>query len=99
MADLLALARRAGGVVGYPKVSGDADATWDAKAAADVWLVPSGVHFVWPTRGTASPVARVIGRAFRLLKIDAHRKLEDGLQVLHYERPQWYKPPSTTSRR
>jgi prolyl 4-hydroxylase len=42
---------------------------------------------------TASPVARdVIGRAFRLLKIDAHRKLEDGLQVLHYERPQWYKP-------
>ena len=173
MADLLALARKGRGVVGYPaKVSGDADATWDAKAAADVWLVPSGVHFVWPTVrtghatvtdladaetgvdaghrsivttlsmrpqvfrisqfmmghetekliernkprikpsevglvgrsgdktrtstnawDTASPVARdVIGRAFRLLKIDAHRKLEDGLQVLHYERPQWYKP-------
>ncbi|KAH8050828.1 procollagen-proline 4-dioxygenase [Aureococcus anophagefferens] len=162
----------AGDHTGPALVSGDADATWDAKAAADVWLVPSGVHFVWPTVrtghatvtdladaetgvdaghrsvvttlsmrpqvfrisqfmmghetekliernkprikpsevglvgrsgdktrtstnawDTASPVARdVIGRAFRLLKIDAHRKLEDGLQVLHYERPQWYKP-------
>ena len=42
---------------------------------------------------TSSPTARdVIGRAFRLLKIDAQRKLEDGLQVLHYDKTQWYKP-------
>jgi len=134
-------------------------------AAADVWAVPSGVHWVWPTVrvghstttrvgenpavfvetlslspavfrlrsfftedealkvvernkplikpsevglvgragdktrtssnawDTSSPMARtLIGRAFDLLKIDASRKLEDGLQVLHYENEQWYKP-------
>ena len=38
------------------------------------------------------PRRDVIGRAFRLLKIDAQRKLEDGLQVLHYDKTQWYKP-------
>jgi len=42
---------------------------------------------------TSSPEARMlIGRAFDLLKLDANRKLEDGLQVLHYEPTQWYKP-------
>ena len=132
--------------------------------AADVWFVPSGVHFVWPTFeagrqttttvgerqvlvttlstkpavfgleafldseeaaqvvernrpmikpsevglvgragdktrtssnswDTSSPMARLlIERAFNLLKIDPERKLEDGLQVLHYEPSQWYKP-------
>lgn len=147
---------------GYPLSAG-----WDDVAAADIWFVPSGLHWVWPTvraghetlttigddplllvqvttlsmqpgvfriRGflnaeeaqatvernqprikpsevglvgragdktrtssnawdTTSPGARLlIRRAFDLLKIDPDRKLEDGLQVLHYENKQWYKP-------
>jgi prolyl 4-hydroxylase len=170
--DLLRLARSQPGVVGYPAHFITNDNSWDSRAAADVWVVPSTVHFVWPTVrtghvtrtelrdeitgadaghasvittlsmrpqvfrisqfmleheceaiiernkprikpsevglvgragdrtrtstnawDTSSPTARdVIGRAFRLLKIDAQRKLEDGLQVLHYDKTQWYKP-------
>ena len=42
---------------------------------------------------TSSATARLlIERAFRLLKIDPNPQLEDGLQVLHYEPSQWYKP-------
>lgn len=172
ISDLLQLARSEAGVVGYPARFVTSRTSWDTRAAADVWLVPSTVHFVWPTVrtghvtktdlhcpetgadaghasiittlsmrpqvfrisqfmhqsetealiernrprikpsevglvgragdktrtstnawDTSSPTARdVIGRAFRLLKIDAQRKLEDGLQVLHYDKLQWYKP-------
>jgi len=42
---------------------------------------------------TSSPIARIlISRAFTLLNIESDRKLEDGLQVLHYDLTQWYKP-------
>ncbi|KAJ8600653.1 hypothetical protein CTAYLR_006936 [Chrysophaeum taylorii] len=159
-AERIARDRRA--AKGYPF-----DGGWDDAAAPDLWFVPSGLHFVWPTvapghetltvigddpsilaevttlsmqpavfriRGfldakeaketvdrnrprikpsevglvgragdktrtssnawdTSSPGARaLINRAFRLLKVDPDRKLEDGLQVLHYENEQWYKP-------
>lgn len=156
---LVELAKHRFGVKGYPLQGG-----WEEEAAADLWLVPASLHWVWPTVAaghstltsvddmvvtvttlsmqpavfriqgflnaeeakatvdrnrprikpsevglvgragdktrtssnawdTSSPEARVlIKRAFGLLKIDPERKLEDGLQVLHYEKEQWYKP-------
>ena len=47
--DLLRLARSQPGVVGYPAHFITNDNSWDSRAAADVWVVPATVHFVWPT--------------------------------------------------
>ncbi|KAJ1455779.1 hypothetical protein M885DRAFT_518986 [Pelagophyceae sp. CCMP2097] len=158
---LVNVAVNGGGLRGYPLYLSGETEHLDKYSAADVWVVGSSVHWVWPqvapgysvtsaagvtvttlsmkpgvfrlddlltkeeakqlvernralikpsevglvgragdsTRtssnawDTASPVARtLIARAFTLLNIDADRALEDGLQVLHYEPTQWYKP-------